>query len=170
MLEVALNAQVKSSPGRRRPRNRNRHPPTPWPRGVTTHIHTQSLIDFAAPDHEGLKIVQTLPDLLSMSHPSVDGDVWQRRLDKRQHAVHSIKKKPEYMSWLANKDSVRPLTPDPQDAKVSKRQWERSVQQWRRALQERNHDQSQVTVQTLSTLAWLGGPEQELDLRICDAH
>ena len=105
-----------------------------------------------------------------MSHVSADCDVWQQRLNKRQHAVHSIKKKPEYMSWLANKVSVRPLTPDPQDAKVSKRQWERSVQQWRRALQERNHDQSQVTVQTLSTLAWLGGPEQELDLRICDAH
>ena len=135
-----------------------------------THIHAQSLIDLAAQDHEGLKIVQTLAGLLSMSSPSVDGNVWLRRLDKRQHAVHSIKKKPEYMFWLAKHDGVRPLTPDPQDAKVSKRQWERSVQRWRRALQERNHEQSQVTVQTLSTLAWLGGPEQEADLRIVTHH
>jgi hypothetical protein len=45
-----------------------------------------------------------------MSRPSVDGDVWQRRLDKRQHAVRSIKKKPEYIEGLSNGDAYNNLT------------------------------------------------------------
>jgi hypothetical protein len=105
-----------------------------------------------------------------MSHVSADCDVWQQRLNKRQHAVHSIKQKPEYQFWLAKDDGGRPKTPDPQDAKVSKRQWESSVQRWRHALQKRNHDRSEATVQTLSTLAWLGGPEHQVATsENCDA-
>ena len=135
------------------------------------HTHTRTIIDrFRCHLCSRPGGAQDCGSLLSMFHVSADCYAWQRRLNKRQHAVHSIKQKPEYMFWLFKKDGGRPKTPDPQDAKVSKRQWESSVQRWRRALQERNHDRLELTVQTCSTLAWLGGPEQQVATsEDCDA-
>ena len=75
-------------------------------------------------------------------HHTDDPD-WLRRSTRRQAAVAAIKKKQLYvnltfarMQGTANGDE--PTTPDPTDRLISKRSWEKHMQDWRRALNKWN--------------------------------
>lgn len=71
-----------------------------------------------------------------------EADEWLRRNERRRSAVAAIKGKPEYEHMAGLRDTGAlpsnevPLTPDPDDSTVSKRQWEASVMQWRATLRE----------------------------------
>ena len=56
-----------------------------------------------------------------------------RRSKKRQAAVEYVKSTAEYHAYLAGV-SYRIDEPDPFDATISKRRWERQVQVWRARL------------------------------------
>ena len=56
---------------------------------------------------------------------------WQRRSVHRVAGVKAVKRSADYITAMANSETSRPNTPDPMDRKVSKRVWERGVQQWR---------------------------------------
>ena len=59
--------------------------------------------------------------------------VWARRFKKRQAAVDFMKSTMEYRAYLVG--ASYPIDePDPFDATISKRQWERQVQVWRARL------------------------------------
>ena len=56
----------------------------------------------------------------------------QRRSAKRVAGVAAVKRSTDYyVVAIANPSVPRPSTPDPTDKKVSKRSWERSMQEWR---------------------------------------
>ena len=57
--------------------------------------------------------------------------IWNRRVAKRLASVRAAKASPAYALC-----SVRPATPDPFDRTVSKRMWERSMQEFRRSFRE----------------------------------
>ena len=71
--------------------------------------------------------------------------VWRRREAKRRAAVEGVKASREYAAC-----SERPPTPDPSDRALTKRQWERCMQDWRQALRSRVAQRP---------IDWLGGPE-----------
>ena len=75
-----------------------------------------------------------------------DDTIWRRRLAKRLAGVCAVKASPDYAACC-----VRPTTPDPSDRTVSKRRWERSMQEFRRALRDQAPQ---------SPIDWLGGPEE----------
>ena len=54
-----------------------------------------------------------------------------RRLRKRLNAVASIKQTPEYNDAYVYDGGSLPPTPDWTDLTISKRSWERSMQEWR---------------------------------------
>ena len=58
-------------------------------------------------------------------------EVWQRRSAHRAAGVAAVKRSADYISATADPMVPRPQTPDPGDRKLSKRAWERGVQQWR---------------------------------------
>ena len=57
--------------------------------------------------------------------------MWQRRSAHRAAGVAAVKRSADYISATADPRVPRPKTPDPTDRKLSKRAWERGVQQWR---------------------------------------
>ena len=59
--------------------------------------------------------------------------VWARRFRKRQAAIEFVQSTAEYRAYLFGA-SYRIDEPDPFDATISKRQWERQVQIWRARL------------------------------------
>ena len=83
----------------------------------------------------------TDPDILGGGADSDDEDEWMRRHAKRMSIVESTKKSPEYEHMLRCGpimqvlDESRPPTPDPTDRRLSKRQWEHTVMNWRHDLQ-----------------------------------
>ncbi len=83
----------------------------------------------------------------AMSHISEDETIWRRRLAKRLAGVRYVKASPEYAACC-----VRPATPDPFDRTVSKRHWERTMQEFRRVLRDQAPQ---------SPIDWLGGVEAE---------
>ena len=58
-------------------------------------------------------------------------EVWQRRSAHRAAGVAAVKRSADYISATADPNVPRPKTPDSTDRKLSKRAWERGVQQWR---------------------------------------
>ena len=58
-------------------------------------------------------------------------EVWQRRMAHRLAGVAAIKRSADYIMATAHAHVPRPRTPDATDRKLSKRAWERWVQQWR---------------------------------------
>jgi len=58
-------------------------------------------------------------------------EVWQRRSAHRAAGVAAVKRSADYISATADPHVPRPNTPDPTDRMLSKRAWERGVQQWR---------------------------------------
>ena len=65
-----------------------------------------------------------------------DEEVWQRRSAHRLAGIAAVKRSADYISATADRGVRRPRTPDATDRKLSKRAWERAVQQWRKALKE----------------------------------
>lgn len=59
-------------------------------------------------------------------------DEWPRRIRHRHFAVACIKRSSYYAASLGSVG--RPHTPDAEDREVSKRTWEKSVQDWREHL------------------------------------
>ena len=80
--------------------------------------------------------------------PNRDDSIWRRRLTKRLAGVRSVKTSLEYAA-----SSVRPPTPDPSDRTVSKRRWQRSVQEFRRALRDLVPQQPVELLETPDALA-----------------
>ena len=60
-------------------------------------------------------------------------EVWRNRSSHRQNGVDAIKRSATYIIAEASQIQ-RPKSPDAQDRALSKRVWERTVQQWRRDL------------------------------------
>ena len=60
-----------------------------------------------------------------------DEEVWERRTAHRLAGVGAIKRSAHYLIVTEDTGNARPKTPDPGDRTVSKRSWERGVQQWR---------------------------------------
>ena len=58
-------------------------------------------------------------------------EVWQRRSAHRAAGVAAVKRSADYISAAASPRVPRPNTPDPTDRMLSKRSWERGVQEWR---------------------------------------
>ena len=58
-------------------------------------------------------------------------EVWQRRSAHRAAGVAAVKRSPDYILAAADPNVARPRTPDPTNRKLSKRAWERGMQQWR---------------------------------------
>ena len=71
------------------------------------------------------------PRRRARADPAVSEEDRTRRLRKRRAAVDAIKSKPEYTEI---ETEARPLTPDPEDLTLSKRDWETAVQVWRNDL------------------------------------
>ena len=68
-----------------------------------------------------------------------------RRLAKRSDGVEAVKRSMDYhLVTTQHAGCDRPTTPDPCDMSVSKREWERSMCDWRNAL--RVHAASAVSV------------------------
>ena len=61
-------------------------------------------------------------------------EVWQRRSKHRAAGVAAVKRSADYITAAANPHVPRYMTPDPTDRRLSKRAWERGVQQWRENL------------------------------------
>lgn len=74
-----------------------------------------------------LRVSPILSDMLFVTEED-----WERRIRHRRAAVTHIKFTPEYVA--SNTHFSRPRTPDPEDRKLSKRSWEKSLQAWRRDL------------------------------------
>ena len=60
-----------------------------------------------------------------------DEEVWQRRMAHRVEGVAAVMRSDDYTRATADPQAPRPRTPDPTDRRLSKRAWERCVQQWR---------------------------------------
>jgi hypothetical protein len=71
--------------------------------------------------------LQTAPSTMDASD-----EVWARRHTKRWNAVHHVLKSDDYKECVRMGYVI--AAPDPEDRRVSKRAWERSVQDWRKAL------------------------------------
>ena len=80
-----------------------------------------------------------------------DEAIWSRRLAKRLAGVSFVKATADYAACYP-----RPPAPDPSDRTVSKRGWERSMQDFRCRIRSALRDQA-----SQSPLDWLGGPERE---------
>ncbi len=70
-------------------------------------------------------------------------DEWQRRENKRREGVAAVKRTEPYVISAqfpkgggGNPGGSRPRTPDPTDHTISKRDWEKGVQKWRKELAE----------------------------------
>ena len=64
---------------------------------------------------------------------NTEDDLWVGRRIKRQRAVAAIKKSSQYQEMIRLPIvAQRPLTPDPEDRRYSKRSWEASVGTWRK--------------------------------------
>ena len=64
------------------------------------------------------------------ANTQITEEVWQRRVGHRQAGVDAVKRSADYM--IAEAAQVpRPKSPDATNKKLSKRKWERGVQQWR---------------------------------------
>ena len=61
-------------------------------------------------------------------------EVWQRRSAHRAAGVGAVKRSADYIRATEDPGVPRPKTPDPTDETLSKRAWERGVQQWRMGL------------------------------------
>ena len=63
----------------------------------------------------------------------------ERRVRKRTNGYLAISRSPEYNTvlrlWIAGHVTHMPPEPNPADLTVSKRTWERAIQQWRSELQ-----------------------------------
>ena len=58
----------------------------------------------------------------------------ERRLRKRHNVVRFVTRAPTYLVLRAQ--GLNPIEPDPADLTVSKRRWERAVQDWRILIDE----------------------------------
>ena len=99
----------------------------------------------------------------ALASNSADEAVWQRRLAHRIAAVNHVKGSAKYAASRS-----RPRTPNPYDRSLSKRQWEKSMQAFHRALRETDaltppewlgDPEPKGSSLSLTPLEWLGGPE-----------
>ena len=56
-------------------------------------------------------------------------DEWERRAQHREACIAAVKRSVDYVT--VSQHSARPPTPNPRQAEVSKRVWEKCVRQWR---------------------------------------
>ena len=72
--------------------------------------------------------------------PDATEEDWTRRVEHRSNGVLYVKSTGSYQAMSRARASGRlreppaPLTPDPTDRTITKRRWEKSMQQWRTAL------------------------------------
>jgi hypothetical protein len=91
---------------------------------------------------------QPLPSPGHHPMPEASEDVWMHRKEIREKAIALGKDSPEYRWFFDRKlqeedrEEGEPVTPDPRDRSLSKRQWKYTVQQWRVKLKQRYLDES----------------------------
>jgi hypothetical protein len=84
---------------------------------------------------------------LRKSNVNICSDDWERRVAKRLSAVASVKNSAEYQEMRARRRSMQvsgtsstlanlPDTPQPTDRTISKREWEKKIQDWRRGIKQ----------------------------------
>ena len=61
-----------------------------------------------------------------------------QQLQHREACIAAIKRSGDYVDYVAQHFARRPLTPNPRQAQVSARAWEKSVWQWRKDLRQRS--------------------------------
>ena len=59
-----------------------------------------------------------------------------RRQRKRQSGVECVKRSAEYVHFKQHGAAARCLTPDYTDVRISKREWEHSMQGWRHIIRQ----------------------------------
>lgn len=59
-----------------------------------------------------------------------------QQLQHREACIAAIKRSGDYVDYVAQHFARRPLTPNPRQAQVSTRAWEKSVFQWRKDLRQ----------------------------------
>ena len=80
------------------------------------HVHVEGLVQSRSP---------------AGANEECNEEVWQRRSAHRAAGVAAVKRSPDYILAAADPNVARPRTPDPTNRKLSKRAWERGMQQWR---------------------------------------
>ena len=79
---------------------------------------------------------------------NVDDAEWEKRLRKRIICIELVKASSLYLTpWSANTQEPIPTTPNPRDREKSKRQWESSIQTWKKKLLIHRHMGFEVRVQ-----------------------
>jgi len=89
------------------------------------------------PEFEAMENDENQEPCNASSLPEASEEDWQRRVQKRHAIVAHIKGTAEYKSCSAMQRASRPITPDPYDRSVSKRQWEGIIVNWRNSLRQR---------------------------------
>ena len=73
-----------------------------------------------------------------LPEPQLDSITTERRVRKRTNGYLAISRSPEYRTvlrlWIAGHVTHMPAEPNPADLTLSKRMWERAIQQWRSEL------------------------------------
>lgn len=108
------------------------------------------------------------PSLSPGNHamPEVSEDVWHHRLEVREKALVLGKDTPEYR-WYSElkqreaREDGEPVTPDPRDRTISKRQWKYTLQQWRTRLKELYCDEGHGSVDSVEEWQSEGSPSMQ---------
>ena len=88
--------------------------------------------------HHGLSAVDVSPSVEISGN--TDDWVWERRRSHRLAGVLAGPKSSDFITMLAKLSAGElpqeetPIAPDPDGRSISKRQWEKSVAKWRRAI------------------------------------
>ena len=80
----------------------------------------------------------SLPALLRNADEGVENIARLRRA-KRFAGLCAVKRSPAYILTVSRRGRQRPRSPDPYDLSLSKRSWEKSMQDWRASLRKILH-------------------------------
>jgi len=144
-LVVRSTASPPRTPARRRRRPElelQNTMQTPLGKRSRGSVQRDTVTAVAASPSQHAAPSQLLAAMASQPITEATEEDWHRRLEKRRRAVAAIKGAPEYQVCTWGRDSGLlgpedlPLTPEPNDSTVSKRQWEGTVMVWRSVLRK----------------------------------
>ena len=96
-------------------------------------VATAALVRSPGEDYASMSRARDVHGLapLTMFPPGLCAwDEWERRAQHREACIAAVKRSGDYVSGVAQ-HFARPSTPNPRQAGVSKRAWEKGVRQWR---------------------------------------
>ena len=103
------------------------------PRYVDPPAWGEGMRAVAPPPGQPLRVPFELP---RGANEVCNEETWERRMGHRAAGVAAVKRSKQYVIVTENPNTARPRTPDPTDRKLSKRAWERRMQQWRMDLDD----------------------------------